>query len=63
MTIAVRQLLDVYRSLPEAEKHEATVEILSLTSDSKDLPEDSLVFAADELFQVLDDEEARHAHG
>jgi hypothetical protein len=63
MTTAVQQLLDSFDALPEAEKHQATVEILRRVSASVggDLPEAALVEAADELFRALDAEEAGHA--
>jgi hypothetical protein len=63
MTAAVRQLLDAFDALPEPEKHEAVVEILRRAAAEGDLPETSLVEAADELFRVLDEEEAGRAEG
>jgi hypothetical protein len=63
MTTAVQQLLDSFDALPDAEKHQAAVEILRRVSASVggDLPEAALVEAADELFRALDAEEAGHA--
>jgi hypothetical protein len=63
MTSAVQQLLDSFDALPEADKHQVAVEILRRVSApvEGDLPESSLVEAADELFRGLDGEEAGHA--
>jgi hypothetical protein len=63
MTTAVQRLLNTFDALPEAEKHEAAVEILRRVSASVEgnLPDAALVEAADELFRVLDAEEAVHA--
>ena len=61
MTAPVRQLLNSFESLSDAEKHEATLEILRRTSASGDVPECTLVEAAEELFQKLDEEDAGHA--
>src|SRR5262249_48970263 len=63
MTAAVQQLLNAFDSLPEADKHQAAVEILRRVSPSAegDLPESALVEAAEELFLALDAEEARNA--
>jgi hypothetical protein len=63
MTIAVQQLLDAFDRLPEADKHQVTVEILRRVSESAEgnLPESALVEVADELFRALDAEEARDA--
>jgi hypothetical protein len=63
MTTAVQQLLNSFDALPEADKHQAAVEILRRVSASVegDLPEAALVEAADELFRALDAEEAGHA--
>jgi hypothetical protein len=61
MTAPVRQILDSFDALPDADKHEAAVEILRRVVGQQDLPEDALVGLADELFCALDDEEAGHA--
>ena len=63
MTATVRQLLDSFDALPEADKHQAAVEILRRYGGTAegDLPEAALVEAADELFRALDAEEADHA--
>jgi hypothetical protein len=63
MTAAVQQLLDSFDALPEADKHEAAVAILRRFAGAveSDLPESTLVGAADELFRTLDAEEAGHA--
>lgn len=62
MTAAVHHLLNSYDALPPAEQHEAAVEILrrAALSAEGDIPEAGLVELADELFQALDAEEARH---
>ncbi len=63
MTTAVQQLLNSFDVLPEAEKHQAAVEILRRFSGmvEGDVPDEALIGAADELFRALDDEEAGHA--
>jgi hypothetical protein len=65
MTAAVRQLLESFDALPEADKHQAAVEILrrAITGTTGDLPESTLIEAADELFRTLDKEESGHAAG
>ena len=63
MSAAVRQVLDSFNSLAEADKHQVAIEILREFAGrgAGDLPEEALVEAADELFRSLDVEEARHA--
>jgi len=63
MTPAVQRLLDPFDTLADVEKHQAAVEILRRVSSlvEGDLPESTLMEAADELFRRLDDEEAVHA--
>jgi len=63
MTAAVRQLLETLDALPDADKHQAAIEILrrATAEASGDLPEASLVEAADELFRALDEQEGKHA--
>jgi hypothetical protein len=63
MTPAVQALLDAFDELPEADRHQAAVEILRRLSAAADgdVPERALVEAADELFRALDAEEAGHA--
>ena len=65
MTTAVRQLLDSFDALPEADKHQAAIEILrrATAGTTGDLPELTLFEAADELFRTLDMEESGHAAG
>lgn len=65
MTTAVRQLLETFSALSEAEKHEATVEILRHAQQEAlgALPDKALVEAADELFRELDEREAADAQG
>ena len=62
-TAPVRQLLDSFDALSEADKHQAAVEILRRFRGAADgdLPGDALVEAADELFRALDAEEAGDA--
>jgi hypothetical protein len=63
MSTAVQQLLKSFDALPEADRHQATIEILrrALPAAEGDLPESTLVTAADELFRALDAEEAADA--
>jgi Ca2+-binding EF-hand superfamily protein len=63
MSGAVQQLLHSFDALPEEDKHQAVVEILRRFGSDRegDLPEDTLIEAADELFRILDDEEVGRA--
>ena len=63
MTTAVRQLLQAFDALTDAEKHQATAEILRRAAQSAptELPEEALAEAADELFRELDEREAADA--
>ena len=63
MSATVQQLLDTFDALPDAQKHQAGIEILRrFTGDAAaDMPENDLVAMADELFGTLDNEEAGHA--
>ena len=63
MSATARELLDSFDALPDADKHQVAVEILRqfTSSSGRDLPEDTLVGMADELFRTLDEEEAGNA--
>ncbi len=63
MTKAVQQLLEVFETLTEPEKHEAAAELLRRSSHLApvQIPEESLVAAADELFRELDARESADA--
>ena len=65
MSEAVRRLLDAFDALPEADKHQAAVEILRRfgSVEAGDLPEEALTEAADDLFCCLDAEETGHTRG
>ena len=65
MTAAIRELLKSFDALSASEQHQAAIEILRRASPGAeaDLPEETLLQAADELFRSLDAEEARHAAG
>ena len=60
MTAAVRELLNTFDTLSDADKREATVQLLRRVVDeeSGDVPEEALVAAAEELFLGLDAREA-----
>jgi hypothetical protein len=58
MTTAVRVLLESFDALSEAERQEAAMEILRRVMPEGELPEQALVETADELFRMLDAEEA-----
>jgi hypothetical protein len=58
MTTAVQSLLEAFESLSETERQEAAVEILRRVIPEGELPERALVETADELFRMLDAEEA-----
>lgn len=59
----VKQLIESFDSLPESEKHQATVAILRRSGalEIGDIPESALTKSADELFQVMDEEEIADA--
>lgn len=63
MTAPVKHVLDSFDALPDADKHQAAVEILRRVAGSEkgDLPESALIRLADELFCTLDEEETGHA--
>jgi hypothetical protein len=57
MTLPVQQLLRSFDALPDADKHEAAVEILRRCAVAVgDVPDDALRQVADELFVALDEE-------
>lgn len=60
MTEAVRQLLQTFDTLTDAEKQDAVVQLLRrlVEEEAGDIPDDSLVAAAEELFLDLDAREA-----
>ena len=62
MTKSVEQLLQSFEQLPDAEKRELACEIIkrSLTLDLPELSDETLLLAADQLFQQLDKEESKH---
>ncbi len=62
MTVDVRQFLESFDALRDADKHQVTVEILRRTTQfGSDLSEEALVEIADELFRDLDAAEEGHA--
>jgi len=63
MSATVQQFVDSFDKLSDADKHEVSIEILRriTSADENDLPEQTLVTAADELFRTLDEEEASNA--
>ena len=65
MTTAVRQLLESFNALSDVERHQAAVELLRRVQEEtpKELPEQTLVEAADELFRDLDAREAADGQG
>jgi hypothetical protein len=62
MTQKVRDLLDSFEALPDAEKHELAVEVLRRVGKPAHghLSDESLTALADELFCALDAQEAKH---
>jgi hypothetical protein len=60
MTQAVQELLWTFDALTDAEKHEAAAHLLRrvVEAESGDVPEESLVAAAEDLFLELDAREA-----
>jgi hypothetical protein len=59
MSPSVQQLLNTFDGLPEAEKHQAAIEIIRRVSKGVegDVPESALLRAADDPFLSLDAEE------
>ncbi len=59
----VKELLNAFDALPEAERHAAAAELLRrvLQDESGDVGEDALTAAAEELFLELDAREKDHA--
>ena len=64
MSTTVQEILEFFDALPEADRHRAAIEILrrALLAAEGNLPESTLVGAADELFRALEAEEAADAH-
>ncbi|HLW67702.1 MAG TPA: hypothetical protein VKS79_20465 [Gemmataceae bacterium] len=62
MTQKVRDLLNSFDSLPDADKHEMAVEVLRRVRKSAhgDVSDESLTALADELFCAMDAQEAKH---
>jgi hypothetical protein len=62
MTHAVQQLLGTFDALTDAEKHEVAAQLLRrvVVAETGDVPEESLVLAAEELFLELDAREAAY---
>ncbi len=60
MSTAVEQIVHSFEALSENQKQEAVVEILNRlrVSSSCELDEDAFVAAADEIFLILDKQEA-----
>jgi len=58
MTAAVQNLVNVFNGLSEAEKQEATIQILQSAGDYGDISDAALCEVADELFQAMDRSEA-----
>ena len=58
MTTAVRALLKSFDALSETERQETALEILRRMAPEGELPAEAQVEAADELFRILDAEEA-----
>jgi hypothetical protein len=61
MTKSVEQFLKSFEQLPDAEKRELASEIIkrSLELDLPELSDETLLFAADEIFLQLDKEESK----
>jgi hypothetical protein len=64
VTTAVKQLLDSFDALSEAEKHQAAAELLRRVQQEpfEEVPDETFVEAAEELFRELDAREAADAH-
>lgn len=63
MTANAQELLNAFDALPDDDKQQVAIEILRRLNGTLagDLPERTLVEAANELFCSLDQEEAGHA--
>ena len=54
MSADLQALLDSFDALSDAERHEATVELLRRAGPASEISEESLLAAADALFLELD---------
>jgi predicted HAD superfamily phosphohydrolase len=61
MSTAVSQILSAFEALSDKQQHEAAVEILRRVKPEGDVSDEGLVELADDLFQAMDADEARHA--
>jgi len=62
MNAPVRQLLESFDALPDADKRRAAAEILRRVAVAESDPSEAMLLgAADERFRTLDREEASHA--
>ena len=61
MTTAVQALFDSFDALSEGERHVVAIELLRRIKATDELPDESLVAAADEVFRELDAREAADA--
>lgn len=62
MTASAREILDTFDRLPDTEQLEIALEILKRLAhlDFSPLPDEALVFNAEEIFLSLDQQEADH---
>lgn len=64
MDAAVKQVLDLFESLSDAQKSEAAVAILSrFPAEEGDLPDEAFTAMAEELLSALDEKERKSEQG
>lgn len=61
MTAEAKRLIEEFEALPDAEKQRVIVEILRIANDVDygDITDEELRHAADQIFVMMDEEEAR----
>lgn len=59
MITTARELLEVFDTLPEVEKHHVVVDLLRRSASEGGLSDEAFVEAAEEMFSSLEAEEAK----
>ncbi|MGD9890230.1 MAG: hypothetical protein AB7R89_30975 [Dehalococcoidia bacterium] len=63
MSVTVQEVLDSFDALSDSEQYEVTIEVLrrSARTAPAELPEQTLLALADDLFRELDEQETENA--
>lgn len=59
MITTARELLEIFDTLPEIEKHHIVVDLLRRSSSEGGLSDEALTQAAEEMFLAMDAEESK----